>query len=170
MALREVQRVTQAWVWVLILLAIVIPWGAFIYQVVLGQPFGNTPSPDWILWAALFLFGIAFPAFLISLRLVIEVRDDELYVRFTPLRTRRIPYSSIARCEARTYRPLREYGGWGLRWGGKKGWVYSLSGNRGVQLEFSDGKRLLLGSHRADEVAEAIRKRLPSRTPESAGR
>jgi hypothetical protein len=38
-----------------------------------------------------------------------------------------------------------EYGGWGIKYG-KMGKAYNVSGNRGVQLEFTDGKRLLIGS------------------------
>jgi TATA-box binding protein (TBP) (component of TFIID and TFIIIB) len=50
---------------------------------------------------------------------------------------------------------LLEYGGWGIKYG-RKGKAYNVSGNRGVQLVFKDGKQLLIGSQRAEELAEAI--------------
>jgi hypothetical protein len=34
--------------------------------------------------------------------------------------------------------------------------AYNVSGNRGVQLEFSNGKRLLIGSQRPEDLAAAI--------------
>ena len=34
--------------------------------------------------------------------------------------------------------------------------AYNVSGNRGVQPVFSNGKRLLIGSQRPDELAAAI--------------
>jgi hypothetical protein len=47
-------------------------------------------------------------------------------------------------------------GGWGLRFGAK-GKAYNVSGNRGVLLTFEGDKTLLIGSLRADELAQAIR-------------
>ena len=59
---------------------------------------------------------------------------------------------------ARTYRPIWEYGGWGIRCSFGKGKAYNVSGNKGVQLVFKSGKRLLIGSQRADELEEALSK------------
>jgi hypothetical protein len=57
--------------------------------------------------------------------------------------------------EAITYSPLRDYGGWGIR-RGAKGKAYNVSGNHGVRLELSDGKRILIGSQRPEELSEAV--------------
>ena len=47
-----------------------------------------------------------------------EVRDDGLHVQFFPiLPRRRYGWQEIESAEARSYRPIREYGGWGLRHG-----------------------------------------------------
>jgi hypothetical protein len=90
-----------------------------------------------------------------AMKLSVRVEDRHLHIRYFPLVKRDIPLEEIAHCEARTYRPLLEYGGWGIRcsW---KGMAYNVSGNRGVQLKFMNGKRLLIGSQRADELAAAI--------------
>jgi len=58
--------------------------------------------------------------------------------------------------EVRRYRPLAEYDGWGIRWGLHKKRAYIMSGDMGVELELSDGERLLVGSKRPDELANAI--------------
>ncbi len=50
---------------------------------------------------------------------------------------------------------MKEYGGWGIRYG-MKGMAYNVSGNRGVQLEFETGKRLLIGSQRPEELVSQI--------------
>ena len=57
--------------------------------------------------------------------------------------------------EVRTYRPIREYGGYGIRYS-SKGKAYNVSGDRGVQIELLNGERLLIGSQRADELWRAI--------------
>jgi hypothetical protein len=92
------------------------------------------------------------------LKLETEVRPDGLYIRFFPfhLHFKRFGPEDLSECTARTYRPIREYGGWGIRCG-RNGKAYNVSGNEGVQLVFKSGKRLLIGSQRAEELEEAIR-------------
>jgi hypothetical protein len=115
---------------------------------------GALPPPLAVL---VLLAGATIPLLLLA-RLETEVHGDALHVRFVPLtRRHRFAWSEIARAYARSYRPLREYGGWGIRWG-PKGRAYNVSGDRGVQLELADGRRLLIGSRRADELADAIRR------------
>ncbi|MHC4338483.1 MAG: hypothetical protein ACYSTG_11155 [Planctomycetota bacterium] len=64
----------------------------------------------------------------------------------------------MSECYARTYKPIREYGGWGIRYSFRKGIgrAYNMSGNKGVQLVFKNGKKLLIGSQKPDELAQAI--------------
>jgi hypothetical protein len=65
--------------------------------------------------------------------------------------------AEIVSWDARTYRPILEYGGWGIRYSPfGKGWAYNISGNQGVQLELMNGKRILIGSQRAEELARTI--------------
>jgi len=103
------------------------------------------------------IFGIGLPALLFFSQLVTEVRDDGIYIRFSPFhRTfRRIAFMEVKQCEARTYHPIREYGGWGIRVRCKEK-VYNVSGDRGVQIELLNGYRLLIGSQRAEELLRAI--------------
>ena len=93
-------------------------------------------------------------------KLETEVRSDALYIRYFPFH---IDYKKFAKedsseCYVRTYKPIREYGGWGIRYSFRKGRgkAYNLSGNKGVQLVFKNGKKLLIGSKKQDELAQAI--------------
>ena len=47
--------------------------------------------------------------------------------------------------DVQTYRPIRDYGVWGVRYG-RKGKACNTSGNRGAQQELSNSKRILIGS------------------------
>jgi hypothetical protein len=113
------------------------------------QRFGNLPT---------YLVAIGAMLLLSAARLVVEVRSDGLYYRFSPFHRswHRIPLARIKTAEARTYRPLLEYGGWGIRYG-LGGKAYNVGGNRGVQLKLENGKRILFGSHEADALAAAIK-------------
>ena len=103
---------------------------------------------------------IAIAALFLSTKLETEVRSDHLRVRLFPfhIRHREIAAEDLSECYARTYKPIREYGGWGIRYSFRKGIgrAYNMSGNKGVQLVFKNGKKLLIGLHKPDELAQAI--------------
>jgi len=160
----EIQKFNQRLLWVLLLGSstfVVIFFGyGMIKQLVLGQLWGNRPMSDLalsIVGPIIMIFMVGITYLFYSLKLITEVRKDGLYIKFFPLSHRIIPFKNIIHCEAKTYRPIKEYGGWGIRFG-RKGKAYNVSGNRGVQLELSDGKLLLVGSQRHEELALTINK------------
>ncbi|WP_318571225.1 hypothetical protein [Salinigranum marinum] len=136
---REVQRFRQRWLWALL-------GGITLLTIVLGPT-----SP-----VGLAIVG-AVAAFLFGLRLETEVRADGIYLKMWPLHLsfRRIPWSEIERYESRTYSPLREFGGWGIRWAPGK-IAYNVSGNRGVWIQRSNDRSVLVGSQHAEDLVEAI--------------
>ena len=154
---REVQRFKQPWLWIIIYGIAALAWYGFVQQIIFGRPFGSNPAPDWMMWLLLLLIGVGLPWFFHSLRLIVEVREDCIYIRYAPLTTRRIPFVDVVRFEARTYEPVREYGGWGIMGWSHKRVAYNVSGNEGVELELVSGQRVMIGSQRSQELAAAIR-------------
>ena len=154
----EVQRFRQIWIWLLIVLLAGIAWYGFLQQIALGKPFGGNPAPDLTMWIFWIAFGVGFPLFLYSVKLIVEVKEDGIHIRFFPLHSRTIPFKNLRSYEVRQYRPILDYGGWGIRWGPGKGWAYNVSGDRGVQLELSNGKQLLIGSQNPEKLAQMIGK------------
>ncbi len=152
----EVQRFRQIWIWLLIVLLAGIAWYGFLQQIALGKPFGGNPAPDLTMWIFWIAFGVGFPLFLYSVKLIVEVKEDGIHIRFFPLHSRTILFKNLTSYEVRQYRPILDYGGWGIRWRPGKGWAYNVSGNRGVQLELSNGKQLLIGSQDAEKLAQMI--------------
>jgi hypothetical protein len=155
---REVQRWRDVgWVMLLVLGVAALQWWAFLQQMFMGIPFGNNPAPDAMLLIFWLFFGIGLPLFFLWLHLVVEVRSEAVIVRYRPFINRAIPMNEIAHVEARVYRPMMEFGGWGIRgWGNRV--AYNVSGNTGVELTLIDGRRILLGSRHAAELAGAIYK------------
>lgn len=149
----EVQRMSSArWVMVLVWLGAAAAWVALVMQLVQGASLGD----HVMMVLVVVLVGIGLPWLFLEIRLEVTVFSDRIDIRFPPLRRRTLSRSDIAGFEVRTYRPIREYGGWGL-----KGWrpgkvAYNIRGNRGVDLTLTSGQRLLLGSQRADELGDAI--------------
>jgi hypothetical protein len=103
---------------------------------------------------------IAIAALFLFLKLITEVRSDGVYVRFLPfhIHFKRFASEDLSEYYAREYKPIIEYGGWGIRYGlSGNGKAYNVSGNKGVQLVFKNGRRLLIGSQRDEELEQAIR-------------
>jgi hypothetical protein len=102
------------------------------------------------------LLGLA--VFFFTMRLETEVRPDGIYFRFFPMQIhyKKLTPGELVDCYARQYRPILEYGGWGIRCGFRGGRAYNVSGDRGVQLVLGDGRQLLIGSQKSDQLAEAI--------------
>jgi hypothetical protein len=122
-------------------------------------------SPSWIDFGLTGFIFLGTACLLIFSKLETEVRRDGLYVRFAPFHFRfhYFAFADIASVTARRYSPIGEYGGWGLRYGlGGVGRAYNVSGDKGVQLVFRDGQRLLIGSQHAEELARLIQERLRS--------
>jgi hypothetical protein len=152
----EVQKNRQWWLWAVVLApCAVIGYGA-VRQLVFGQPWGDRPLSDAGL-GLLCVFLAAVLVWLYKMSLLTQVSAEALTVQFKWLwRPRLIPLSTVHSYRVVTYRPLADYGGWGIRYGFKGGKAYTSSGTRGVQLEFEDGERLLIGSQRPEELARAI--------------
>jgi len=155
---REVQAFRQWWAWILILAGAGIGWAGFIYQIILGRPFGNNPATDSSVMVLFVIFGVLFPLIFYIFRLITEVSQEYIRIRFFPVFSRRIKLSDVEKVIIRRYNPIREYGGWGIRYGGKgkKGWAYTVSGNLGVEIILKDGRSLLIGSKMPDKLALAI--------------
>lgn len=151
----EEQRFRQTWIWPMVLLPTGLIWYFFVAQVILLRPMGQNPAPNWAVWILFSLFGLALPWMMFALRMSVMVTHEGLYVRYFPFLTTRIPIGQIDHCAPRTYSPIGEYGGWGIRGFGRNR-AYNVSGNRGVQLVLVSGRRLLVGSQHPEELAAAL--------------
>lgn len=147
---REVQRFRDvAWVMVLVFGIAALQWWVFLTQVSGAGGSLVVTLPTWL------LFGVGLPAFFLWLRLEVTVYPDAVVIRFAPFVHRAIGKLEIAGVESMVYRPLGDFGGWGVRgWGGRV--AYNVRGNEGVELTLVDGRRVVIGSRRAGELAAAI--------------
>ncbi|HMT20424.1 MAG TPA: DUF6141 family protein [Promineifilum sp.] len=147
------------WVMALIFGLAALQWWIFFTQIVRGIQVGNNPGSNALVVVIWLIVGIAFPAFFLWLHMVVEVRSEAILIQYRPFISRRIQLREIAGIEIRVYRPLGEFGGWGVRgWGNRV--AYNVSGNTGVELTLIDGRSIMIGSKRADELAGAIYKAL----------
>lgn len=154
----ENQRFKQWWLWVVLLAIDAMFIFGFIKQIVLGKQFGDKPMSNF----GLALTGgvmILATMFFISLRLDTQIRRDGIYVRFFPVRLsfKRYSWENVFRSYVRQYNAIAEYGGWGYRMGFLgKGRALNVSGSQGLQLEFKDHKKLLIGTNKPEELEKVL--------------
>jgi hypothetical protein len=154
---REVQLIRHVW-WIMLIvfgIAIMMWWG-FVEQIIFGRPWGNNPAPDWMMWLFTIFFGIGFPVFFWVLRLSIDVFEDQIVISYRPMHTRIVTYDEIETIVVRDYKPIKEYGGWGIKgWSGAK-IAYNVDGHTGVELFLTGERSLMLGSQDAQRLASNI--------------
>ena len=92
-------------------------------------------------------------------KLITQIDKKFISYKFFPLHKsyRKIDWKSVVKGEVVTYQPLSQYGGWGIR-AGKNGKVFSVSGNRGLQIVLRTAERILIGTTKANELSMAINK------------
>ncbi|MBD3240780.1 MAG: hypothetical protein GF331_09365 [Chitinivibrionales bacterium] len=158
----EEQRFRQPWLWALLLVVafgVGFPALHELWVRYVAQPPGSQDSaPDSVLIAATLvtcIIALGIPLLFLVLRLEVDVGDGLVRIGFVPFHTRTINCADIMSCNARTYRPLLECGGWGIR-RIRGGWAYTVAGNEGVELTLRDGRRVLIGSARARDLTKAI--------------
>jgi hypothetical protein len=153
---KESQKFDQWWLQLMFYSGIGLCIYVSVQQLLYKIPFGNNPAPDGLLIFFILLYLIIFILFQ-STRLITEIDDREIRYRFYPFQTRfkTILRSDIEKMEVITYRPIIDYGGWGVRFG-RKGMAYNVSGNIGLLISRKNGKTILIGTQKPDEMKEKL--------------
>lgn len=152
----ETQKFKQWWIWLIILLLNALVLAALYFQFILEKPFGNNPIGNLGL-IFLVVFVLLFTLFFLSMKLETKIDTSGVHVRFFPFHTKfkTFPWDKIEKIEVITYKPLSEYGGWGIR-GFKDNKAYNVSGNKGFRIFFKDNKKLLVGTLKHEELNNII--------------
>ncbi|HOV33358.1 MAG TPA: DUF6141 family protein [Candidatus Hydrogenedens sp.] len=161
----ETQRFSQWWFWLIITLSIflaIAPIGyGLVQQLIFKQPWGNNPMPDLglILTALCMIIFVAFILyFFYMIRLETRVYKDGIYIIYYPfhLKYRKLSWDKLDEISGHKYRPIVEFGGWGIRWNAK-GWAYTVSGNECIELKKGNHK-IVIGTKKLDELLSALDK------------
>jgi len=86
-----------------------------------------------------------------------QVTEEGIRFRFFPFMSwREIPLNDIQELYIRQYRPIVEYGGWGIRWG-FGGRAYNVKGKEGLQIVLKNGSSVLIGTQDAASLAKTLK-------------
>lgn len=152
MTFNETQKFRQWWFWALL--------GAACVKTLTQTFHGSIPDladirgVEWVASAVFFLFAILF--WFARLRTLID--QTGIYVTFNPFlfRNKHWTWGEIKRAYIREYKPLQEYGGWGLRYTLRNGRAYNIKGKTGLQLELNNGKKILIGTQQKEEMTKVL--------------
>lgn len=150
-----------AW-WVYALVAGGFAVGATVVALVWSQMRQEMATADgWARLVPLAMFAsVVVPPFVFFglLKMTTEVTPGGLTIWFGILPAYRyaVPGPNIKSAKAVQYRPLLDCGGWGIRRSRSGHRVFTAKGNRAVEVELTDGHRLLIGSQRPDELAAML--------------
>jgi hypothetical protein len=111
---------------------------------------------------AVFLMFMFIILLLLFATMQTKVTREKLFVSFGLLPLIKFSYKleDVLSCRVRSYQPVGEYGGWGIK-GSKQNRALNMRGSEGVQLEMRDKQgalwKLLIGSQKSEQLANAIR-------------
>lgn len=145
----ETQRFTQWWLW-LILMGV---WSSMVYSI-----FTAPPQTDAAVYVS-FGIGILLPLLFWQMKLTTRITQEGIYVRFFPFHFKEkfFAWDTITSSYVRSYSPLMEYGGWGIKYSFKgNGLVYNTAGNVGLQLYFKEGEPILIGTQKGEEIKQVL--------------
>jgi|TARA_B110000967_G_C18862615_1_gene550844 hypothetical protein len=162
---KEEQRFKETWLIIILILAIGVPFLFGVYgiiqQIIYKIPLGQKPMSD----VGLIIFTVSM--FLLTLliffmKLSTRIDEEGIQYQFYPFHfsMKKISWDKIEKVAVRTYLPMSEFGGWGLRGGfffnkGKEKAV-NISGNIGIQLILKSGKKLLIGTQKESEAKSVL--------------
>jgi len=115
----------------------------------------DTTGQFVVIITLLIVFGIIY---LFKLKTVIDERG--IHYQFFPFHRNMkiIAWNEVENCYTRKYRPISEFGGWGYKFGMGGTKALNVKGNKGIQLNLKNGKKLLIGTQRPEEAQMVIDK------------
>lgn len=162
----ERQKMDMLWIRIagavpLVASVAIFGWGIY-HQVIRGQPWGNKQMSNTAL-ILISIFAVAsastITVALFAVQMRTQVLPNRVVVRYRPFRTRAVAASEIEAASAITYRPIRDFGGWGIRRSARRNaWIYSMTGNQAVDLTLDGDVHLYIGTRRPAELESAIRR------------
>lgn len=155
---KEEQRFTQTWLMLLLGISMITP------IVLMAKEYSkenSTMSLNELLLTTFLMVLVIVPIFFFKLK----TRIDEVGVHFQffpfHFKPRTIAWSELAAAKTRKYDAITEYGGWGLKggflWRKSKGVAYNVSGDKGIQLTYKTGKKILLGTQQFNDVNAVLK-------------
>ena len=106
--------------------------------------------------AAIVIFNIT----IVLMKLETEIDETKIAFKFRPYHKKQIviDFKEISKLYIRNYKPMKEFGGYGIQRSIRNGRCYNVSGRIGLQLLLQNGKKVLIGTQKPKELEQVIDK------------
>lgn len=148
MEFKEKQKFTQWWLWLILFLVAITPIACIYKQLILGEPFGDSPVSDAGLIAISIAVALPFILF-VRMKLITKINRESISVQFNPFVKKSFKWSDIESWRVLNYGFV---GGWGIRLFTNYGTVYNTRGKMGLALKLKNGKKYLIGTQKKEEL------------------
>jgi len=156
---KETQRFNQWWLQLinigLIILLLFLLYTWFVAKDAVDKVSANDTTGQIIVIASI----VPVLILIFTLKLKTSIDEVGIHYQFFPfhLSKKTIRWNDIEKCYVRTYSPIKEYGGWGYKTSfGERGKALNVRGDKGVQIEFKTGEKLLIGTQKEAEASQVI--------------
>lgn len=135
----------------------VIFWGTMFFSMIAVATAPDMPSGKRLGILVMLAVVLALTQWIVAGLTVRLYRDHmEMCLGTARLFKKRVRYEDIESIESVKYHPLREFGGWGVRFAGQKR-AWTARGDQAVVLHMRDGIHLYVGSDKPQRLEERIR-------------
>lgn len=96
---------------------------------------------------------------MMTLRMTTSIGDRTLTVSYgwIPVLEKTILLSDIQEVQVCSYHPLKQFGGWGWRYGRDGTHALTAKGTQGVCFRLQDGRKFVVGSSKSRKLADTVR-------------
>ena len=159
----EKQQFSQLLFWLLITLAVIPMLGFLSYgmyqQLLLGEPWGNEPMSDLgivLVWLLSLVVLIGVTLLFRFLNLEIQVDRNRVKYRFRPLINQ---WKEIAKTNIVDYKLIKySFRGYGIRWGLDGIKTLNVKGDKGIEFQYAQTKKIILGTQQPELFLAAVNK------------
>ncbi|WP_198342482.1 hypothetical protein [Polaribacter sp. SA4-12] len=154
---KEEQRFKQTWLIIVLAICTIIPIVTIVQKYLKEN--ATISTKELIVTIVVIIVSISM---LFFFKLTTRIDDKGIHYQFFPFHfsMKLIPWNEIYKAGIRTYLPISEFGGWGLKGGfffnkGREKAI-NVSGNIGIQLILKNGEKLLIGTQKKEEAISVL--------------
>ena len=138
----EKQRFNQWWLWLLLAVSLAVP--AILLFKEESEKSGGF-SGLIIILSVIIIFVV--------LRMTTVVTKENIQLTYFPFVNKTINLADIETMKVINYGFV---GGWGIRFWTQYGTVYNVRGNKGLHIKFKNGKQLVIGTQKPQELQKIV--------------
>lgn len=153
----EEQKMNQLWIFIIFSIGLMVAflpifkeWN-FIKHQQIGEQIGSFLGPIIVILVFIFIRKISLKT---------KINKDGIFYQFLPIHFsfKKISWNEIEHISIRKYNAIAEYGGWGLKYGifTNRGMSITTNGDIGLQLELKNGKKILIGTNRPEQLKQVL--------------